>query len=117
MNNIKQKKAADLIQSALAHYFLMHSAIDYLNALINITEVNVTNDFSIAKIYVSIMPSNKYNREEVFKLIESNNKNIRKEVGNALAKKLRKIPELRFYFDKSLDIVEKIDTILKNNKQ
>lgn len=113
MENIKQKKVAELVQAELSQYFLLHASIDYMNALINITEVKVTGDFSIAKVYVSIMPSDKYDRKQVFKLIEENNKKIRKYVGDRIAKKVRKIPELRFYFDESLDIAERIEQLLK----
>lgn len=114
MENIKQKKVAELVQAAISNYFLLHANVDYSGALISISEVKISGDLSIAKVYVSIMPSNKYDRKEIFKLIEENNKKIRKYVGDKLAKKVRKIPELRFYFDESLDIVERIDNILKN---
>lgn len=113
MDSIKQKKISELVQSAVSDYFLLHSAIDYFNALINITEVKISGDLSIAKIYVSIMPSDKYDRKKIFQLIEENNKKIRKYVGDKLAKKVRKIPELRFYFDDSLDKIERIEQLLK----
>lgn len=113
MESIKQKKVAELVQMAVSDYFLMHSAIDYMGAFINISEVKVTADLSIAKIYVSILPSDKYDRKVVFQLIETDNKKIRKYVGEKLAKKVRKIPELKFYFDDSLDIVERIEQLLK----
>ncbi len=113
MESIKQKKVAELVHGVLADYFLFHSSVDYMGAFINISEVRVTGDLSIAKIYVSVMPSDKYERKKVFRLIEESNKKIRKFVGDRLAKKLRKIPELRFYFDESLDIAERIESILK----
>ncbi len=113
METTKQKKVASLIQQVLSEYFLLHGSIDFASAFINISEVKVTGDLSIAKIYVSILPSDKYDRKSVFQQIEENNKKIRKYVGEKLAKKLRKIPELRFYFDDSLDIAEKIEQLLK----
>ncbi len=114
MDSPKQRKIAELVQLTISEYFLLHASIDYLKAFINISEVKVTGDLSIAKVYVSIMPSEKYDRREVFKLIERDNKKIRKFVGDKLAKKVRKIPELRFYFDESLDVIERLDKILKN---
>ncbi|RME19190.1 MAG: 30S ribosome-binding factor RbfA [Bacteroidetes bacterium] len=113
MESIKQKKVAELVQAAVSEYFLFHSSMDYSSALINVTEVKVTGDLSIAKIYVSIMPSEKYDRKNIFTLIEENNKKIRKYVGDKLAKKVRKIPELRFYLDESLDVAERIEQLLK----
>lgn len=113
METIQQKKVASLIQQVLSEYFLLHASIDYASAFINISEVKITGDLSIAKIYISILPSDKYDRKSVFQQIEENNKKIRKYLGEKLAKKLRKIPELRFYFDDSLDIAEKIEQLLK----
>lgn len=113
MESIRQKKVAELVQAAVSEYFLFHSSVDYSGAFINISEVKVTGDLSIAKIYVSIMPSDKYDRKSIFALIEENNKKIRKYVGDKLAKKVRKIPELRFYLDESLDIAERIEQLLK----
>jgi ribosome-binding factor A len=113
METIKQKKVAELVYAAVADYLLLHAPIDYNNAFINVSEVKVTGDLSIAKIYISILPSDKYDRKEIFKLLEQDNKKIRKFVGDKLAKKVRKIPELRFYFDESLDTIERIEQLLK----
>lgn len=113
METIKQKKVAELVHATVSEYFLLHSSIDYNAAFINVSEVKVTGDLSIAKIYISILPSNKYDRKQVFQQIESDNKKIRKFVGDKLAKKLRKIPELRFYFDETLDIAARIEELLK----
>ncbi len=113
MESIKQKKTAELIKSQTAEYFLLKSAIDYSRAFISVTEVKLTADLSIAKVYVSIMPSDKYDKKIVFKKIEEDAKLIRKYVGNSLAKKIRKIPELRFYLDEGLDLAERIEQLLK----
>lgn len=113
METIKQKKVAELVHATISHYFLLHGSIDYNAAFINVSEVKVTSDLSIAKVYISILPSDKYDRKQVFQQIEAYNKKIRKFVGDKLAKRLRKIPELRFYFDETLDIVARIDELLK----
>ena len=76
-----------------------------------VSEVRVSPDLSIAKVYVSIFPSEK--QEEVMKLLEENNKAIRGELGRKVAKQLRIVPELDFYLDTTLDYVEHIEELLK----
>ena len=46
-------------------------------------------------------------------LLEENNKSLRGELGRAVGKQLRIVPELVFYLDTSLDYAEHIDQLLK----
>jgi ribosome-binding factor A len=76
-----------------------------------VSEVRVSPDLSIAKVYVSIFPSSK--QEEVMKILEENNRQLRGELGRQVAKQLRIVPELDFYLDTTLDYVEHIEELLK----
>ena len=50
---------------------------------------------------------------EVLEAIKANTKAIRFDLGQRVHLQLRKIPELTFYIDDSLDYIEKIDNLLK----
>ena len=71
----------------------------------------MTVDFSIAKVYLSIFPSEMSTQilEEVSKI----SSRIRHEVAQKAKKQLRKVPELIFFLDDSLDYIEKIESSLK----
>jgi ribosome-binding factor A len=72
-----------------------------------VTGVSVTNDLSIAKIYVSFMNKNQN------KSLESLNKAkgfIRTQLSRRLT--IRKCPELQFYIDTSLEYGNKIEKII-----
>ena len=75
------------------------------------TEVRISPDLSVAKVYVSIFPSSK--AEAAMQIIDDNARAIRGELGRLVAKQFRIVPELVFYQDSTLDYVEHIDELLK----
>jgi ribosome-binding factor A len=72
---------------------------DKVLGLPTIIEVKVSNDLSLARIYVSVFGSPELQRESLAKLTEQGGF-IRKLLGRRL--RLRKIPELRFVFDDTI---------------
>lgn len=109
MKSQRQQKVEGIIQADLAE--IIPSKINTHGSLVTISQVDVTPDLSIAKVYVSIFPADK--REVVFNEITSHNALIRKNLGNKLAKVMRIIPELQFKLDTSLDTAEQVDKELK----
>ena len=79
--------------------------------LVSVTRVRVSPDLSICTAYLSIFPSEK--SEELIENINTNEKQIRFELGRRVRNQLRIIPELRFYLDDSLDHIDHIDELLK----
>ncbi len=109
MESQRQKKVAGVLQEDLST--IIPKYFQPKGSLVTVTEVNVTPDLSIAKVYISVFP-NAY-REEVFEAIEENNSMIRKELGNKIAKVVRVVPELIFQLDTSSDNAEQVDKELK----
>ena len=79
--------------------------------LVSVTAVRVSPDLSVAKAYLSIFPSDK--ADELIKAIRANTKSIRYDLGQRVRLQLRKIPDLTFFIDDSLDYIENIDKLLK----
>ena len=79
--------------------------------LVSVTRVRVSPDLSICTAYLSIFPSEK--SEQLIENINTNEKQIRFELGRRVRNQLRIIPELRFYLDDSLDYIDHIDELLK----
>lgn len=77
----------------------------------SVSEVKVTADLSIAKIYLSIFPQDF--RKQIMTEIEENKSHYRNFIGQKMAKQVRIIPELQFYLDTSLDDVERIEKELR----
>lgn len=66
---------------------------------VTVNEVEVTNDYSLAKIYYSVLESNK--QKDIAKALESAKGFIRSELSKGLT--TYTVPELRFIFDTSLE--------------
>ncbi|MBO5679804.1 MAG: 30S ribosome-binding factor RbfA [Bacteroidaceae bacterium] len=110
MESTRQSKIARLIQKELSEIFLLQ-AKSMNGVLVSVTAVRVSPDLSIARVYISVFPSER--GDEIVKNLNSNMKSIRFDLGNRLRHQLRIIPELKFFIDDSLDYLERIDELLK----
>ncbi|MCB9224357.1 MAG: 30S ribosome-binding factor RbfA [Crocinitomicaceae bacterium] len=111
MSSIRQKKIESVIQQELSQIFREEARTICLGAMVTVTVVKVAPDMSFAKVFLSIFGGK--NNEETFKSIDDHKGEIRYELGKRLGKSLRRIPELAFEIDDSLDYAEEIDKLLK----
>lgn len=101
-------KIENLIKEEISLIFLFKLQNTDLG-LVTITNVRVSPDLKIAKIYISIFE--KERREEVLEKIKSKTKFIRSELASRITIKF--VPELKFFLDDTLDYVEKIEGLIK----
>ncbi len=110
METTRQAKISRLLQKELSELFRQQTA-KTRGTLVSVSIVRVTPDLSLAKAYLSVFPSDK--APEVIESINLSAKTIRYELAQKLRHVLRKMPELTFYIDDSLDYIEKIDQLLE----
>ena len=110
METTRQNKISRLLQKELSEIFLLQTKAMH-GTLVSVSAVHISPDMSIARVYLSVFPSEK--AEEMVKNINDNMKSIRYELGTRVRYQLRIIPELKFFVDDSLDYIEKIDSLLK----
>lgn len=110
METTRQNKISRLIQKELSEIFLLQTKA-MNGVLVSVSVVRISPDMSVARVYLSIFPSEK--SEEILRNINDNAKSIRFELGTRVRHQLRIIPELKFFVDDSLDYIEKIDQLLK----
>ena len=109
----RQKKIAGVIQKDLVDV-LQRAAQDGMKGIIiSVSKVRVTTDLSIAKVYLSVFPSEK--RDALVIGIQSNTSLIRHELAKRTRNQLRRMPELSFFGDDSLDYIEDIDKSLRGD--
>ena len=113
MESTRQKKIGKLLQRDISEMFQREARDHTKGAMVSVTVVRVTTDLSIAKVYLSIFPTGK--KEEVFEHITENASQLRYFLGQRVGKQLRVIPELHFFIDDSLDYIDNIDRLLKND--
>lgn len=111
MESNRQRKVAQIIQEDMAEIFRKQASESKQSFLVSVSDVKVTADLSIAKIYLSIFPAEL--RKPIMKEINNNNAFYRNYIGQKMAKQVRIIPQLAFYIDTSLDDVERIERELK----
>lgn len=115
METNRQKKIGALLQEDLVDILqgeVRRNGIN--NLIISVSKVHVTTDLSIAKVYLSIFPTEKSG--ELLKAVESNTPLIKHDLAQRVKNQLRKVPDLLFYVDDTLDYIEKIDEALKGDQ-
>ncbi len=110
MDSTRLNKIGRLLQKELGDIFLKQTKA-MPGVLISVSVVRVSADLSVAKVYLSIFPSAR--GEEILSAIRANTKSVRYDLGQRVRLQLRKIPELTFFIDDSLDYIEHIDNLLK----
>jgi len=115
METQRQRKIGGVIQKDIVD-ILQKAAIDggLKGTLISVSKVVVTTDLSIAKVYISIFPNDK--AQELLEGIKSNQPLIKHELSQRTRNQLRRVPDLLFYLDDSLDYIEKIENSLKGDE-
>ena len=107
----RQRKIAGILQQDIVDVLQKSAQEGMKGVIITATKVNVTVDLGLAKVYLSIFPSEK--RDEIIKGIVSNTPLIRHELARRTRNQLRRMPELAFFADDSLDYIEGIDNALQ----
>jgi ribosome-binding factor A len=107
--SLRTERVASLIKEEVGMLF----AREYRDpgyGLITVTEVHMSPDLRIAKIYVSIM-GNGQMKERTLKMLEEKKNEVRSFVAHRV--RLRYSPAVQFYIDETLDRVERINSLIK----
>lgn len=114
MNSRRQEKFAKLIQRDLGDIFLQKTPSLFKGNFITISSVSVSPDMGYAKVYLSFFKAG--NKNDLLDLVQLHKKEIRHELAAKIKNQVRKIPELEFYIDDSLDYVEHMEEVFKKIK-
>ena len=110
MESTRQKKVGRLIQKELAEIFRSQTRNMFKGNMITVTVVRMSPDLMLAKVYISVFPSDK--QDEVLEMVNSTAGETRYYLGKKIGKQVRGIPELAFFIDDSLDYAQRIDNLL-----
>jgi len=106
--SIRLEKVSRIIKEEISLIFL-HKIQDPELGLVTITNVKLTPDLKLAKVYVSIFDKEK--RESCLEKITELRGMVRGELARKIT--LKTVPELMFYIDDTLDYVEKMEGLFK----
>tara|TARA_B100001564_G_scaffold99893_1_gene82091 strand:- start:28 stop:420 length:393 start_codon:yes stop_codon:yes gene_type:complete len=112
MESQRQKKIASVLQRDLVDVLQGAARKGGMTGIIiSVTQVKVTVDLSIAKIYLSIFPIKQ--AKILIDGITSNTSIIKHELAQRTKNQLRRMPHLLFFLDDSLDYINQIENSLK----
>ncbi|WP_339703074.1 30S ribosome-binding factor RbfA [uncultured Marixanthomonas sp.] len=111
----RQKKIAGVLQNDLAKVLqeLLRES-GQLSTILTVSKVSVTVDLSIAKVYVSVFPSDK--AEAIIKELKQLTPKIKHQVAQLTKHQLRKMPDLSFYNDDSMEYIQNIEKAVKEKE-
>ncbi len=112
MTTTRQHKVSRLLQKELGEYFQRHGSATTGGKMITVTVVRISPDLGVAKVYLSIFPAE--NAQEAVQAVSDKAGLVRSVVGNKLRNQLRHSPEFAFFLDDSLDYIDRIEDLLKD---
>jgi ribosome-binding factor A len=114
MATIRQERIGQLIQKELSTIFQKMGFNNKNGGLVTITQVNMTPDLLIARVFLSIF--NAKNPPSVLEEIEEQKSEVRHQLGNTIRNQIHRIPDLEFRIDDTLDHVFKMEELFKKIK-
>lgn len=78
---------------------------------VTVTNVVMTDDLSIAKVYLSVYAPGR-DEKVVYEFIDEHIPDIRYNLASRIKNQVRKIPELHFYQDDTAEYVNKMEQLL-----
>lgn len=111
----RQKKIAGVLQKDLASILqTMLREAGQLGIIISVSKVTVTVDLSLAKVYTSIFPADK--ADPIVKELNVVKPKIKHQIALLTKDQLRKMPDLQFFNDDSLEYISGIENAVKGSE-
>ena len=108
----RQQKFGRLIQKELSEIFQRDKRGILANTFITISDVNMSADLGVAKVYISMMLAK--DKAQTLEKLNRGKGEIRKALGERIRKHVRVIPELIFIIDETEENAFKIEELIKN---
>ena|SRR6056297_244901 len=112
--SIRTKKLASVIKKDVGE--ILQKDYQVSNTFITVTQVRVTDDLSIAKIYLSVFSPGR-DVKPIFEAIDQSQDEIRYKLASKIRNQVRRIPELLFYHDDTAEYVNKIEGLFSQVRE
>ena len=111
----RQKQIGGLLHEQLSTLFQRMGLNMIDGGMVSISSVKITPDLLEARVYLSLFKV--ADAQAAMKKIEERAWEIKKELAASVKQQLRRIPELRFFHDDTLDHVFKMEELFKQIKK
>ena len=115
--SIRQKQIGEMIRRFFSMLLTEEGGNIYgRNKLVTVTNVKMTPDLLLAKVYISVYGTE--NKQEVILELEDNYPRLRQALASKVGKNLRRLPELEFFLDETVDEMYRVNDLLNRvNKE
>jgi ribosome-binding factor A len=107
---IRPEKVAHLMRREVADILENRMRDPRLGSTVTVTDVEVTQDLSFARVYVTVL-GDEAARAQAMETLARASGFVRREIGGRLD--LREVPEIRFVYDDSLDRGHRVEDLLR----
>ncbi len=107
---IRPERVAELMKREVAQILSRELRDPRLSSLVSVTGVEVTQDLSFARLYVSVLEGG-MDREQAIRALERAAGFVRRQLAPRLG--LREVPELRFVLDTSIERGARVEDLLR----
>jgi len=107
----RQKQIGGLIQEELNKIFQRFGLNMLDGGMVSISSVKITPDLLEARVYLSFFQV--ADAQEALKKIQEKAGEIKRELGNRVRQQLRRIPDVKYFRDDTLDQVFRMEEIFK----
>ena len=115
METKRQKQISELLRRQFSSVLMEEGSYIFEKALVTVTRVAVSPDLQNAKVYLSVF--NTDNKQEVMLNLHEHNHRLRYALANKVGKQLRRIPDLQFFLDESLDEYFKMEKLFSKLRE
>jgi len=112
MTSKRQLQVAEVLKRNFSYVLQEEGRLIYDDALVTVTNVVVTPDLSLAKIYLSVY--NTENKQAVLLKLEEQYHHLKQAFHYRLRKQIRRSPAFTMYLDDTLDEMYRLDALFKN---
>lgn len=111
----RQRQVAQLVLEEMSDIFQREGINVIQGGMVSISKVTITPDLLEARIYLSLFKIEDH--KALMTAIKERTKEFRNQLGMRVRNQLRRVPELHFFEDDTLEYVDKMETIFKQLKQ
>lgn len=111
---MRKIRLADEVRDVLAQCFMGHQLEDPRLDGVVITHVKLSSDLQLASVYFRIIDEEHLKQETVLKGLDSCKGFLKKALSSKI--KLRRVPDMKFYYDTSIEYGSHIESLLSKTK-
>ncbi len=108
--SIRTKRLGEVLKRDLGQ--ILQREYQPTGTFITVTNVVMTDDLSIAKVYLSVFAPDR-DEKAIYKHLDDHLDEIRHTLAGKIRHQVRKIPELHFYVDDTAEYVNKIESLFE----